>query len=163
MDIKPHVKLWCHSCSVLTPWKACKTGEWILIDVFFYLFFGCHFKNVVSLKTRQSFVVFQNTEPHLEEECKPLRCHNAQTLSCCAFTLRTVLVVCTKYWQVGTVVYLNQHLTGFPCLNPSVTITPQISWSVAHCISKNCPASHHFINVPWVNTMEGIVTKLLKA
>ncbi|XP_022084868.1 WD repeat-containing protein 7-like isoform X1 [Acanthaster planci] len=42
----------------------------------------------------------KNTEPHLEEECKPLRCHNAQTLSCCAFTLRTVLIVCTKYWQI---------------------------------------------------------------
>ncbi|XP_071788146.1 WD repeat-containing protein 7-like isoform X1 [Asterias amurensis] len=42
----------------------------------------------------------KNTEPHFEEECKPLRCHNTQTLSCCAFTLRTLLVVCTKYWQI---------------------------------------------------------------
>ncbi|XP_072038348.1 WD repeat-containing protein 7-like isoform X2 [Amphiura filiformis] len=37
---------------------------------------------------------------HYEEECKPLRCQNALTLSCCAFTLRTVLIVCSKAWQI---------------------------------------------------------------
>ncbi|XP_077994081.1 WD repeat-containing protein 7-like isoform X2 [Glandiceps talaboti] len=42
----------------------------------------------------------KDSEPIFEDESKPLRCLNAQTLTCCAFTLRTVLVVCSKYWQI---------------------------------------------------------------
>ncbi|XP_077870004.1 uncharacterized protein LOC100367391 [Saccoglossus kowalevskii] len=41
----------------------------------------------------------KDSEPLFEDESKPLRCLNAQTLTCCAFTLRTVLIVCQKYWQ----------------------------------------------------------------
>ncbi|XP_070535704.1 WD repeat-containing protein 7-like [Ptychodera flava] len=42
----------------------------------------------------------KDSEPVFEDESKPLRCLNAQSLTCCAFTLRTVLVVCSKYWQI---------------------------------------------------------------
>ena len=36
----------------------------------------------------------------LEDESKQIRCLNAQTLTCCPFNQRTVLIVCAKYWQV---------------------------------------------------------------
>uniref|UniRef100_A0A0B7AN27 WD repeat-containing protein 7 n=1 Tax=Arion vulgaris TaxID=1028688 RepID=A0A0B7AN27_9EUPU len=36
----------------------------------------------------------------LENESKQIRCLNAQTLRCCPGNLRTVLIVCSKYWQV---------------------------------------------------------------
>ncbi|XP_072173501.1 WD repeat-containing protein 7-like [Diadema setosum] len=42
----------------------------------------------------------KETEPKYEEECKQLRCRNAKSLAVCAFTLRTVLVVCSKQWQI---------------------------------------------------------------
>ncbi|BFZ12794.1 hypothetical protein BsWGS_15835 [Bradybaena similaris] len=35
-----------------------------------------------------------------ENESKQIRCLNAQTLRCCPGNLRTVLIVCSKYWQV---------------------------------------------------------------
>ncbi|XP_035824212.1 WD repeat-containing protein 7 isoform X13 [Aplysia californica] len=35
-----------------------------------------------------------------EDESKQIRCLNAQTLKCCPGNLRTVLIVCSKYWQV---------------------------------------------------------------
>ncbi|CAL1530657.1 unnamed protein product [Lymnaea stagnalis] len=35
-----------------------------------------------------------------EDESKQIRCLNAQTLTCCPGNLRTVLIVCSKYWQV---------------------------------------------------------------
>ncbi|XP_071942422.1 WD repeat-containing protein 7-like isoform X1 [Antedon mediterranea] len=40
------------------------------------------------------------SEPIYEEQCKPLRCLTAHSLSPCAFNLRTMLIVCGKYWQV---------------------------------------------------------------
>ncbi|XP_030827791.1 WD repeat-containing protein 7 isoform X2 [Strongylocentrotus purpuratus] len=42
----------------------------------------------------------KDSEPKNEEECKQLRCRNARSLAVCAFTLRTVLVVCSKQWQI---------------------------------------------------------------
>ena len=44
-------------------------------------------------------VSFQN-KPVQEDESKQIRCLNAQTLACCQFNQRTVLIVCSKYWQV---------------------------------------------------------------
>ncbi|BFZ12796.1 hypothetical protein BsWGS_15834 [Bradybaena similaris] len=35
-----------------------------------------------------------------ENESKQIRCLNAQTLRCCPGNLRTVLIVCSKYWQI---------------------------------------------------------------
>ncbi|XP_035824202.1 WD repeat-containing protein 7 isoform X4 [Aplysia californica] len=35
-----------------------------------------------------------------EDESKQIRCLNAQTLKCCPGNLRTVLIVCSKYWQI---------------------------------------------------------------
>ncbi|CAH1251800.1 WDR7 [Branchiostoma lanceolatum] len=42
----------------------------------------------------------KESEPIFETESKPLRCLNAKTLACCQFTQRTVLIVCSNYWQV---------------------------------------------------------------
>ncbi|XP_052817918.1 WD repeat-containing protein 7-like isoform X2 [Mya arenaria] len=35
-----------------------------------------------------------------EDESKQIRCLNAQTLTCCPYNQRTVLIVCSKYWQI---------------------------------------------------------------
>lgn len=42
----------------------------------------------------------QDTEPVFEEESKPIYCQNCQSISFCAFTQRSLLVVCSKYWRV---------------------------------------------------------------
>lgn len=39
-------------------------------------------------------------KPIFEDESKQIRCLNAQTLTCCAYNQRTVLIVCSKYWQI---------------------------------------------------------------
>lgn len=40
------------------------------------------------------------TKAVYEDESKQIRCLNAETLACCPFNQRTVLIVCSKYWQV---------------------------------------------------------------
>ncbi|XP_042687140.1 WD repeat-containing protein 7 isoform X2 [Centrocercus urophasianus] len=42
----------------------------------------------------------QDTTPIFEEESKPIYCQNCQSISFCAFTQRSLLVVCSKYWRV---------------------------------------------------------------
>ncbi|XP_065262091.1 WD repeat-containing protein 7 isoform X1 [Emys orbicularis] len=42
----------------------------------------------------------QDTEPVFEEESKPIYCQNCQSISFCAFTQRSLLVVCSTYWRV---------------------------------------------------------------
>ncbi|XP_043371212.1 WD repeat-containing protein 7 isoform X3 [Dermochelys coriacea] len=42
----------------------------------------------------------QDTEPVFEEESKPIYCQNCQSISFCAFTQQSLLVVCSKYWRV---------------------------------------------------------------
>nr|XP_033789823.1 WD repeat-containing protein 7 isoform X2 [Geotrypetes seraphini] len=42
----------------------------------------------------------QDMEPVFEEESKPIYCQNCQSISFCAFTQRSLLVVCSKYWRV---------------------------------------------------------------
>ncbi|XP_054707757.1 WD repeat-containing protein 7-like [Uloborus diversus] len=39
-------------------------------------------------------------EPVYEDESKPIRCLNALKLTCCIYNQRTVLIICTKYWQI---------------------------------------------------------------
>lgn len=51
--------------------------------------------------------------PVYENESKQIRCLNALTMACCSQHQRTVLIVCSKCWQVGkllTVVVQQQHL-----------------------------------------------------
>ncbi|CAH1778713.1 unnamed protein product [Owenia fusiformis] len=40
------------------------------------------------------------SQPIYEDESKQIRCLNAHTLRCCAYNQRTVLIVCSKYWQI---------------------------------------------------------------
>lgn len=40
------------------------------------------------------------SDPIYENESKQIRCLNAITLNCCTQNQRTVLIVCTKYWQI---------------------------------------------------------------
>uniref|UniRef100_A0A803WGB1 WD repeat domain 7 n=1 Tax=Ficedula albicollis TaxID=59894 RepID=A0A803WGB1_FICAL len=42
----------------------------------------------------------QDTTPVFEEESKPIYCENCQSISLCAFTQRSLLLVCSKYWRV---------------------------------------------------------------
>ncbi|XP_037904047.1 WD repeat-containing protein 7 isoform X3 [Hermetia illucens] len=42
----------------------------------------------------------KSLEPIYETESKQIRCLNAITLNCCLYNQRTVLIVCTKYWQI---------------------------------------------------------------
>ncbi|XP_070599618.1 WD repeat-containing protein 7 [Erythrolamprus reginae] len=42
----------------------------------------------------------QDTEPIFEEESKPIYCQNCQSISFCAFTQRSLLVVCSKYCRI---------------------------------------------------------------
>ncbi|XP_069780050.1 WD repeat-containing protein 7 isoform X2 [Narcine bancroftii] len=42
----------------------------------------------------------QDTEPIFEEESKPIYSLNCQSISFCAYTQRSLLVVCSKYWRV---------------------------------------------------------------
>ncbi|XP_066255390.1 WD repeat-containing protein 7 isoform X2 [Euwallacea similis] len=42
----------------------------------------------------------KHSEPIYENESKQIRTLNAVCLQCCAYNQRTVLVVCTKYWQI---------------------------------------------------------------
>uniref|UniRef100_A0A1B0FNG5 WD repeat-containing protein 7 n=1 Tax=Glossina morsitans morsitans TaxID=37546 RepID=A0A1B0FNG5_GLOMM len=42
----------------------------------------------------------KHAEPIYENESKEIRCLNAITMNCCSQNQRTVLVVCTKYWQI---------------------------------------------------------------
>ncbi|RZF46081.1 hypothetical protein LSTR_LSTR004794 [Laodelphax striatellus] len=42
----------------------------------------------------------KQNEPFFENESKQIRCLNALSMSCCAQNQRTVLIVCSKYWQI---------------------------------------------------------------
>ena len=43
----------------------------------------------------------RNSEPLYEHESKQIRCLNALAMTCCPYNQRTVLIVCSKYWQVS--------------------------------------------------------------
>ncbi|XP_067003219.2 WD repeat-containing protein 7 isoform X2 [Anabrus simplex] len=40
------------------------------------------------------------SEPIFENESKQIRCLNALSMTCCAYNQRTVLIVCSKFWQI---------------------------------------------------------------
>ncbi|KAK7866525.1 hypothetical protein R5R35_002482 [Gryllus longicercus] len=40
------------------------------------------------------------SEPLFENESKQIRCLNALSMTCCAYNQRTVLVLCSKFWQI---------------------------------------------------------------
>lgn len=42
----------------------------------------------------------RSSEPIYENESKQIRCLSALTMVCCQFNLRTILIVCSKYWQI---------------------------------------------------------------
>ncbi|KAJ9576411.1 hypothetical protein L9F63_006723, partial [Diploptera punctata] len=42
----------------------------------------------------------KSSEPFYEDESKQIRCLNALSMTCCAYNQRTVLIVCSKYWQI---------------------------------------------------------------
>lgn len=42
----------------------------------------------------------KSSEPFYENESKQIRCLSALSMTCCAYNQRTVLIVCSKYWQV---------------------------------------------------------------
>lgn len=42
----------------------------------------------------------KHSEPIYENESKQIRCLNAVCMQCCSYNQRTVLIVCSKYWQI---------------------------------------------------------------
>ncbi|XP_046416203.1 WD repeat-containing protein 7 isoform X9 [Neodiprion pinetum] len=42
----------------------------------------------------------RHSEPLYEHESKQIRCLNALAMTCCPYNQRTVLIVCSKYWQI---------------------------------------------------------------
>jgi hypothetical protein len=60
---------------------------------------GLSIAGVVKVWTLTGHEV-RSSEPIYENESKPIRCLNAIRMTCCIYNQRTVLVVCTKYWQV---------------------------------------------------------------
>ncbi|XP_021936381.1 WD repeat-containing protein 7 isoform X5 [Zootermopsis nevadensis] len=42
----------------------------------------------------------KSSEPFYENESKQIRCLSALSMTCCAYNQRTVLIVCSKYWQI---------------------------------------------------------------
>ncbi|KAK4884672.1 hypothetical protein RN001_000943 [Aquatica leii] len=42
----------------------------------------------------------KHSEPIYENESKQTRCLNAVCMQCCSYNQRTVLIICTKYWQI---------------------------------------------------------------
>ena len=60
---------------------------------------GVSIAGVVKVWTLTGHEV-RSSEPIYEDESKPIRCLNAIRMTCCLYNQRTVLVVCTKYWQV---------------------------------------------------------------
>ena len=47
-------------------------------------------------------------EPYYENESKQIRCLNALCMLCCAYNQRTVLIVCSKFWQVIKILTLQK-------------------------------------------------------
>ncbi|XP_049847123.1 WD repeat-containing protein 7 isoform X2 [Schistocerca gregaria] len=42
----------------------------------------------------------KSQEPLYENESKQIRCLNALSMTCCSYNQRTVLIVCSKFWQI---------------------------------------------------------------
>lgn len=53
-----------------------------------------------KLRTCEMAGGYSRYKPIYEDESKQIRCLNAQTLRCCPYNQRTVLIVCSKYWQI---------------------------------------------------------------
>ena len=79
---------------------------------------------------------FQN-QPIYEDEAKQIRCLNAQTLKCCAYNQRTVLIVCSKYWQVSLLNY-----------------DENLEWIFMHCTIQNIDGLVQDWGISIANAME---------
>lgn len=54
----------------------------------------------------------RNSEPLYEHESKQIRCLNALAMTCCPYNQRTVLIVCSKFWQVISAHRTGEHVIG---------------------------------------------------
>lgn len=78
---------WISACCVLRP---AKREEDVLLAI----------TNSGAVKIWMLTGYENRAQPVFEEESKQIRCLNAETLTCCSFNQRTVLIVCSKYWQI---------------------------------------------------------------
>ncbi|XP_063439339.1 WD repeat-containing protein 7-like isoform X1 [Mytilus trossulus] len=78
---------WISACCVLRPVKR---EEDVLLAI----------TNSGAVKIWMLTGYENRAQPVFEEESKQIRCLNAETLTCCTFNQRTVLIVCSKYWQI---------------------------------------------------------------
>ena len=88
-------------------------------------------------------LLWQVARPIYEDESKQLRCLNAQTLHCCAYNQRTVLIVCSKYWQVC---WLQVDPSGFTVesIHPWVCMAP---WMCPKVITSTWESSWRYVLV----------------
>ena len=93
-------------------------------------------------------LLFQSSQPIYEDEAKQIRCLNAQTLKCCAYNQRTVLIVCSKYWQVKQPItspvdwfsLWTPHALSSPCyLQHLHNMVKHIHGSVSHILFQIVP------------------------
>ncbi|ESO96910.1 hypothetical protein LOTGIDRAFT_159662 [Lottia gigantea] len=83
---------WISACCVLKPVN--KEGLYIIGDVVLAI------SNSGTVKVWTLTSIEAKLKTVYEDESKQIRCLNAQTLTCCSENQRTVLIVCSKYWQV---------------------------------------------------------------
>uniref|UniRef100_A0A5F9DV86 WD repeat domain 7 n=1 Tax=Oryctolagus cuniculus TaxID=9986 RepID=A0A5F9DV86_RABIT len=105
LEVNPRALLFGHTASITCLSKACassdkqyivsasESGEMCLWDV-------NDGRCIEFTKLACTHTGIQDTEPIFEEESKPIYCQNCQSISFCAFTQRSLLVVCSKYWRV---------------------------------------------------------------
>ncbi|KAG8267844.1 WD repeat-containing protein 7 [Homalodisca vitripennis] len=63
------------------------------------------------------------SEPLFEDESKQIKCLNAITLTCCSQNQRTVLIVCSKYWQIMSLGEFLFHKRPLKCLMHALCLT----------------------------------------
>uniref|UniRef100_A0A6I8PCB6 WD repeat domain 7 n=1 Tax=Ornithorhynchus anatinus TaxID=9258 RepID=A0A6I8PCB6_ORNAN len=105
LEMNPRALLFGHTASITCLSKACassdkqyivsasESGEMCLWDV-------NDGRCIEFTKLACTHTGIQDTEPIFEEESRPIYCQNCQSVSFCAFTQRSLLVVCSKYWRV---------------------------------------------------------------
>ncbi|CAE1170138.1 WD repeat-containing protein 7 [Acanthosepion pharaonis] len=83
-----------------------------------------------KLRTCEMAGGYSRYKPIYEDESKQIRCLNAQTLRCCPYNQRTVLIVCSKYWQVSVLILLKLTV----CRYRSPFSTHSVYYSIVdHC------------------------------
>jgi len=72
----------------------------VLCDLIGFMLLCSVSQMIVNVRCSSLILSLQGQQQIFEDESKQIRCLNAQMLRCCTYNQRTVLIVCSKYWQV---------------------------------------------------------------